>query len=145
MKRENWTLIAICSAKNRGLSPVQLQKTLFLMGQELPQEVGYPYYNFVPYNYGPFDAQIYTDAESLAKQGLVAIESSSAKRWSKYLATSFGLKSAEQIKQEVSPCALQYLQTVIDWVQDLSFQQLVRAIYKKYPQYRANSVFQDNG
>jgi hypothetical protein len=34
-----------------------------------------------------------------------------------------------------------YLEKVADWVSSLSFPQLVRAIYAKYPKYKANSVF----
>ena len=34
-----------------------------------------------------------------------------------------------------------YLEKVVDWVSSLSFPELVRAIYAKYPQYKANSVF----
>ncbi len=143
MERKEWTLIAICCAKDKGLSPLQLQKALFLLGQELPQEVGKDYYKFIPYNYGPFDAAIYIDAESLAAIGLVSIESSSEKRWSTYLVTSSGMQCLEQLKPEIPHRAFQYLQNVVEWIQNLTFQELVRAIYEKYPQFRVNSVFRD--
>lgn len=46
-------------------TPVQVQKTMFLMRQEAPALVGSGFYEFEAYNYGPFNAQIYNDLESL--------------------------------------------------------------------------------
>ena len=37
--------------------------------------------------------------------------------------------------------ALDYLDRVVPWVQSLSFDALVRAIYKEYPHMAQNSVF----
>ncbi len=100
MKPQDWTLLAISAAKGRGLSPIQLQKSLFLLERRLSkEELGEQFYEFVPYNYGPFDVKIYQDAK--------------------------------------------YLDEVVTWILGLSFRDLVRAIYEAYPQFRANSVFQE--
>jgi hypothetical protein len=40
MKRALWTLLAISVANGKTLSPVQVQKSLFLLGRMLPDEVG---------------------------------------------------------------------------------------------------------
>ena len=91
MERQRWTLLAIDEAAPSGLSPVQLQKTLFLIGKNLTREVGDSYYSFVPYNYGPFDAHVYSDAEVLIKQGLVFETRSAGRSWSYYRSRKAGI------------------------------------------------------
>ena len=143
MNREHWTLLALSAAGGAALSPVQLQKSLFLLGRELSDAVGENYYVFQPYNFGPFDADVYHDAEKLAAQGLVAIHREPWRSWVEYQATPAGLKYARKIQTEVAPEAFAYLRKTVAWAQSLSFQALVRSIYQRYPEFRANSVFQD--
>jgi hypothetical protein len=143
MKPQQWTLLAICAAKEKGLSPVQLQKSLFLLERRLPKdELGESFYEFTPYNYGPFDVKIYQDAEALEEFGWIAITQPAEHRWKSYQATSSGLELATKLRAKVSSRAGAYLDEVVTWVLGLSFRDLVRAIYAAYPEYRANSVFQ---
>jgi hypothetical protein len=141
MRRENWTLLAICDAGESGLSPVQLQKTMFLLGREMSDAVGDGFYDFVPYNYGPFDARVYSDAEYLASKGLVDVGQPMGARWKTFRATAKGCAAAAEVESSIDPKAVDYLRDVVAWTQKLSFQALVKAIYTKYPEMRANSVF----
>lgn len=144
MERKDWTLLAISFAKNSGLSPVQLQKSLFLLSKNMPDLVASNYYNFIPYNYGPFDQTIYFDAEKLSLEGLIVIEYSKERGWPKYYATPDGEEKAKTItvsKQENK--TVEYLSIIVNWITTLSFQQLIRTIYHHYPEYKVNSVFQD--
>ena len=143
MERRYWTLLVIDAAAPSGLSPVQLQKTLFLIGKNLAREVGESYYNFVPYNYGPFDPNVYTDAEVLISQGYVFETRTAGRSWSYYRITPSGQRKAAEIRQakEVSERAAKYIRDVVKWVQSLTFAQLLSAIYKAYPEYKAKSVF----
>ena len=63
MTPKDWTLLVLASAGGP-LSPVQLQKTLFLIDRNLSraQRGVTRFYNFRAYDYGPFDSAIYTDA-----------------------------------------------------------------------------------
>lgn len=141
MDRLHWTLVATAFAKGRGLSPVQLQKALFLLGKGMPQSVGEGFYQFIPHNYGPFSKEIYLDAERLASEGLVAIVQSGS--YPEYICTAAGQGVAKMISGTADARVLEYFEQVVHWVQSLSFSALVRAIYSKYPEYRENSVFQD--
>ncbi len=134
-------MLAISYAKGAGLSPVQLQKSLFLLGKELPAEVGQGFYFFQPYNYGPFDSSVYTDASLLASLGLVSKNDFGQGFWM-YSATPEGLAYAEKLKIAAPQKAVSYLERIVPWAQSHSFASLVRAIYAKYPEYRQNSVFQ---
>ena len=141
IRREHWVLLAITAAGGRPLSPVQLQKSLFVLGREMCEAVGDGFYNFRPYNYGPFDSDVYADAEMLASRGLVNI--SQPWRWKEYAATPAGMREAEQVKGEAPPAATAYLAKIVAWARSLSFQDLVRAIYARYPDTRAKSIFEE--
>jgi hypothetical protein len=140
MDRQDWVLVALHFGGGKGLSPVQLQKTLFLLGMEVP-EVRVNFYEFFPHNYGPFCKEIYSDAERMAETGLVAIERI-PQQYSTYFITPDGQNRVREIEREVPRRAWDYLHSAVEWAQKQSFSGLVRAIYDKYPDYRVNSVFQ---
>ena len=140
--RETWVLYALDSGKNKALSPVQLQKALFLLGEVRGADVGHNYFRFSPYHYGPFDAAIYDEADRLAARGLVHIESAPGS-YRMYRLTEAGAKAAEAAFRDVPPAALEYLRRAVAWVESLSFDDLIRAIYKAFPKMAENSVFRD--
>ena len=133
--------MAIAAANGEPLTPVQLQKTLFLLSQEKRGALGDDFYHFIAYDYGPFDQQIYRDAEDWAEQGAVSIQR--PWRWAEYSATPDGVQLAAGFAKHAAPDAVDYLRRVVAWARNLSFQALLRAIYAKYPKYRENSVFRD--
>jgi uncharacterized protein len=141
MKRHDWTLLAIDLANGKGLSAVQLQKALFLLERGVPQELGTSlFYHFSPYNYGPFDSTVYTDAEILSHEGLINITKPTG-RYTVYTVTPEGAVHAKELASKASPRAVQHLKNVVTWIQGLTFAQLLRAIYSRYPEMKANSVF----
>jgi uncharacterized protein YwgA len=141
MDRKDWTLLVIDAADGKGLSPVQLQKCLFLLGQKLPTQVEDSFYNFIPHNYGPFDPSIYLDAKLLADEGLVNISQTFGTRYPIYRITSEGVKVARELEAEMPSYVTEYVKRLVIWSQSLSFEQLIKAIYKNYPEFRVNSVF----
>ena len=62
MTRQDWLLLVLAAADGKPLSPLQLQKSLFLVGYDLARLVGSDFYTFRPFDYGPFDAAVYRDA-----------------------------------------------------------------------------------
>lgn len=142
MERKDWTLLALAVAKGKPLSPVQLQKSLFLLGQTHRDLVGSPYYDFQPYHFGPFDSSVYEDAATLATEGLAVISTAPHGRWQEYRASPDGVEQAKVLLAEAPEVVTSYLERTVDWCRSLSFQQLVRAVYAEYPEFRQNSVFQ---
>jgi uncharacterized protein YwgA len=143
MENKEVLLLVVASANDEGLSPLQLQKSLFLVGECGLSELPSGFYKFVPYNYGPFNPVIYSDADSLAEDGLLEYISVPGQRWSKYAATSAGLARADEIRENISKELNNYITEVVGWILSRTFSELLRAIYTKYPQFRSNSVFQD--
>ena len=139
MDRNSLLLLIIGYAGENGLSPVQLQKCLFLLGKEFEGKIE-NFYNFKPYNYGPFDRLVYIEAEEFADKGLVKFERVDGKQWVKYRVAEKGLPEFEKNKESVEKKMNNYLAKLVPWVQSLSFRQLVSVIYKHYPEYQVNSL-----
>ena len=143
MDREDFLLIVVAAGGGTPLTPVQLQKSLFLIGENLKGEIPDPFYNFEPYHYGPFDADVYVDADSLESRGLLVSVGSSQGTWLDRTMTPAGIKRVSDTEKELSDVGRAYIQAVVEWAQSLSFNSLIKSIYTHYPQYRKNSVFQD--
>ncbi|GAH73860.1 unnamed protein product, partial [marine sediment metagenome] len=73
MKKKDWILLALNCSEDKTLSPVQLQKSLFLLGHMFPDAVNNNFYNFIPYHYGPFCLKIYEDTDFLKLKDLINI------------------------------------------------------------------------
>ena len=125
--------------KDATFSPVQVQKLLFLIDQEASELVGGPHFDFKPYDYGPFDRTVYDELDSLSKDELV--ETQSADRYQKYILTPQGYERGSKELEKLPPKAISFVTRAAEWVRALTFQQLVAAIYDRYPKMKANSVF----
>lgn len=136
------TLLAIASAQTV-LQPVQLQKSLFLFAAKVPHEVlpAESRYQFRPYDYGPFSADIYSDAEALESAGLVEISKPPATRYRQYRLTPRGAIAVEGLRRNENPALVNYLQQLVAYTQSISFNQLVASVYDEYPDMKVNSVF----
>ena len=145
MQKEDFLLMVVASGKDEPLTPVQLQKSLFLISEHKQRfpEVPESFYDFRPYHYGPFDIRVYQDADVLAEKGLVLRFTSNIGAWKDTVATHSGREKAEELMAQLNPVLKRYIREVVEWTQKLSFRELVGAIYQAYPDYRKNSVFQD--
>ena len=142
MDKKDILLLTVNASQTKSLTPVQLQKSLFLISQaklpELPEDI----YLFEPYHYGPFCVDIYSDAEQLQKLGLLIRVPSPIGSWTNSVVTASGAQKASELEKAISAENLKFIQAIVSWVQSLSFSQLVKTIYQIYPQFRQNSVFQ---
>ena len=138
--RRDFVLMAVAAGGSTPLTPVQLQKTLFLIGENLP-EIPDSFYEFEPYHYGPFDRDIYLDADKLEAEGLLFSIPSLNGAWLNRAVTPAGMKKAEELEDSLSEPSRAYIKTLVRWTQSITFSNLVKSIYAVYPKYRENSVF----
>ena len=141
-KQTDWLLLVLCFAKEEGLTPAQLQKTVFLLQKAFPKADKLDY-NFKPYNYGPFDVNVYNDVELLAIQGLVEIHKKNGHNWNTYHISANGKEIAKDSAESLDAKMAVYVKKLVEWVQSISFQTLIGSIYKKYPEYKKNSIFKE--
>ena len=142
MNREDVLLVALTAAGNKPMQPVHLQKTIFLIDRGLPQLFDdESKYDFTPYDYGPFDAAVYGDAELLKRAGLVTIEREASASYRVYRVTDAGRVKGELLLAALGMSIGDKICKVVQLVASLTFRELVAAIYKAYPEMKANSVF----
>jgi uncharacterized protein len=120
-------------------TPVQVQKLFFLLDREAAPALGGPFFNFVPYDYGPFDQAVYAGLDDLARRNLASVQTTG--RYRVYGLSQTGLIEGRRILSTLQPSARDYVANAASWVRQLSFQQLVASIYNKYPEMKAKSVF----
>ena len=143
LTRQDWLLLALSRSPGGVMSPVQIQKALFLFGQEAGGSIGTKFYTFEPYDYGPFDAAIYVDLRRLMNKGLVRREWNPGRSWKNYTITRTGRKAVLALEQHAEARLIEFLGRIVEWVRRRSFSDLLRSVYAAYPEFTVNSVFRE--
>lgn len=143
MNKLDLLLTALAAGEKSEYTPVQIQKLMFLLDKNISNRMGGPFYNFRPYDYGPFDASIYEDLRELEHQGYIST-SPSSRGWKKHQLTDLGLAKANEFSEKIDPSIFNYFKEVSKFVRSLSFAELVSSIYKAYPDMKVNSIFKGN-
>lgn len=136
--RDKHVLAVLSTSHGMPWTPVQLQKMFFLLDERIPRDIEGPRFDFQPYDYGPFDAAVYHEVNTLARAGKAAIGQEGVRS---YWLTQAGQSEGEQALKALPPDAQEYVQRLSDWVRSLSFTELVSAVYGEFPEMREKSVF----
>ena len=139
--RDRLLLLVALDGAPRGLDPVRLQKGMFLDAQESDAQEGEKY-TFVPYNYGPMSAQIYSDLDDLLAEGLVEGVPVEGQSWSRYVATKKGLDVGQELlDRDSSRDVGEQLYKIKKEVASKTFKALLEDVYERYPDFASKSVF----
>lgn len=138
MEKKDLLLACLSVAGKESYQPVQIQKLVFLLQDRgLKEKV----FDFTPFDYGPFDPQIYKSLEELSYEGLVEIIGEPFTKNRRYRLKPEGAEKAKGALNKLSPQNQEYAERLFHWMKGLSFAQLVGAVYADYPKMRENSVF----
>ena len=85
-------------------TPAQVQKLFFLIDRNIHNLLGGPCFDFMPYNYGPFDQTVYRVLEQLAVDDLVELVPDY--NWTSYRLTAGGQKIGEGLLESLSSDAV---------------------------------------
>jgi len=135
--KENVLIAIVAAAGEAGLDRAQLQKSVFLVGEEFDGELPPDYYQFRPYMYGPFAQGVYADIDRLSDGPMIeTFPGDDGRPFYRFVssATTGMFALSEDLKAVI--------RRIVEWVTSMSFNELVRAIYYLYPDQRENSVFQ---
>lgn len=141
--RQQALLLFLAAGDREPLDPIRIQKGMFIFAQEAPAD-WLPHegrYQFVPWHWGPFSAEIYSDLERLERLGHISSEEAPGYSWRRYRPTPGGADLAHCISETMMPDALRFLGRLRHFVQTVSFRRLLEQVYKRYPQYATNSLF----
>ena len=120
------------------LDPIRIQKALFYISRQDRVPDGEKY-EFEPYNYGPYSRQIYADLDVLVASGLVALVPDASRRWSRYTLTSSGSSRANELLPTLRNW-IDLIETTRELVTGLSFRDLLRRVYREFPEFAVNSI-----
>ena len=137
VSRSDILLAIIAAAEGKALSRVHLQKVALLVSEEFPGRLPDDFYTFDKHNFGPFCIDIYSDTEMLHYWGWVQIEPGSERRYDNYRIGEASHPDGVQLDPDIQ----RYIDDTVAWVVDMSFGELVRAVYKLFPEYLENSRF----
>jgi uncharacterized protein YwgA len=136
----DWLLLLFDGAQGP-LDRVRIQKCLFLFAERSKAPAAEKY-EFVPYHYGPFSFDVYPDLDGLVAQGLLRAELEPGATSPRYSLTGSGARAVEELRRSTLPDRVDLLRSLRDWVTERSFRTLLSDVYRLYPQYAVNSVFQ---
>lgn len=140
MNRTDLVLAALSTGNGQAFRPVQVQKLFFLIDHNIAKLLGGCHFDFKPFNYGPFDAAVYREIEALAAKGLAEVLPEHS--WRIYRLTEAGQNAGKTAFNGLPERARRYIQDASEFVRKHGFSTLVSAIYRAYPEMKANSVFQ---
>jgi hypothetical protein len=136
-------LAALAPANGKPFTPVQVQKLFFILDRKVPEAIGGPHFDFTPYHYGPFDAGVYRSLEAMAQEELVAITQRSGFSMQTFRLTPDGQKRGELALSSMDPRTREYVSRLSEFVRTSSFENLVAAVYREFPEMKVNSIFRD--
>jgi len=119
---------------------IRVMKAMFLVSKEGPDDLR-DLYSFEPYDYGPFDTTIYHDLDALEEAQLISSETLGTSRRI-YRLTRKGVDRTAAIEGEAGGAALDFIRRTKRTVTSLSFLDLLRSVYEKYPDYAVRSKAQ---
>ena len=118
-------------------NPVQIQKLLFLVDREIPDDIGGPHFDFQPYHYGPYDGTVFAVAERQVEDGKAIVDWSGPYRV--HCLSETGFTEGLAVLRRMPRAASRYVAKAAEWVLSQTFGTLVSAIYRQYPDMAVNS------
>lgn len=150
-------LALLYEAGNKIEGRTRFQKLAFLSDQRLQEEDIDPY-DFIAYDYGPFDKDLYKELEWLEEEGLITEKERRTyggdTRYD-YKLTEKGIKSiqhnvphldsSDQIgqlseSQKKLKTIFDVAENVVSEYNDMPISNLIKRVYDEYPEYAENSV-----
>ncbi len=141
MNKEDYVLAVMSTAQTNALSPVRVQKLFFLLDDKVSDLVGGPHFNFIPYDYGPFDKDVYTVFETLKEKNLAEIMPSDFNNPQMYRLTFSGYLAGKELLESLPEEVQDYIVKLVNWIRSHSFTEIVSTIYNLYPEMKTKSVF----
>lgn len=133
MLRRQRTILETLSKADGRLSTTQLQKLIFLIGEETFLGKEGAYYEFLPYKFGAYSFSAQREIEALANYGYIEIKQSTVG------VTNLGRKEAGKVDSETSRA----IQAILLKYGKLPLKILLGDVYDRYPWYASRSELKD--
>ncbi len=129
LKRQR-VLLHLLKQAGKAITRMELTKWCFLLRHETPSGGGPAFYDFVPYQYGPFSFSIYQELDKLVSQSYIETPDNMT-----VVLTTLG-DSAATAPPEVS----RDIDAITTRFRGFSTNRLLDYVYEQFPAYTVNSV-----
>lgn len=123
--RRGWLLLAIALSGRSGISPIQLQRSLFLVGQKREELIGPGFYAFEPNGSGPASTDVYADIDALVTTEYIVKQWVPESACSVFRLSGAGRAWVAEFRRKVKKDALSGLEDAVAWVKEQSYLDLV--------------------
>lgn len=120
------------------LTPIQIQKLFFLIERRIairPHCSEAKVFNFKPYNYGPFDAELSQSINVLIAEKKIICNNRN--RLDHYFLPSQNIEDTSNFLDEKSR---KFIPELVQYIKGLTFKELCFAIYNEFPEMAENSI-----
>lgn len=124
------TLIHLVKAAGRPVSRYELTKWSFLLRHEFASGGGSSFYDFVPYQYGPFSFGLYQELDKLGSMSYLSEEEECVHLGRESLVKEVEIED-RRVASDIKLLIGQFAKRSRDWLTD--------HVYSKYPEYTCNS------
>lgn len=129
MLRRQRTILRLLSAAGEKVSATQLQKYVFLLGEESFLGRDPAFYEFVPYKYGAYSFAAQREIDALVAYGYIESSATSLK------ITMLGKKESS----EIDDCTARAVLAIVSRYGKMPLRTLLKDVYARYPWYAINS------
>ena len=123
-------LLHLLKCADKPLSRIELTKWCFLLRHEMPSHGGASFFDFVPYQYGPFSFSMYQELDKLAIQNYVETPDDKA----------VALTQLGESEASVPASVAEDIDAIVKRFRGFSMNRLLNYVYDRFPQYTVNSV-----
>jgi uncharacterized protein (DUF488 family) len=135
MKHRQRILLAFIQKADGSISRTKLVKLAFLLGQEGSLDSRRPFYDFLPYKYGPYSFTLDRELSELGRLGYMDVEELS-------ISPAYQDR-VEQEFQAIDTATKSAIYQVQEKYGTLSLDALIKRVYEDYPWYARNSELVD--
>lgn len=128
------TVLSLLAQAARPLSPTVFVNLVFLLRQETVLQHDCSFYDFVPYNFGPFSFTLHWDLGKLRENGYVALNDGQIAlcRRARTL--------VEETASEIPRSAVSAVAYILERYGRMTQAALIREVYRRYPWFALNST-----
>ena len=127
------TVLSLLTQVGRPLSPTVFVKLVFLLRKETSLERDRSFYDFVPYDFGPFSLVLYRDLGTLRQNGYVTADDDSLALCGRTL------ELAEEQVDELPASVRSAVADILARYGRMSRKTLIGEVYSRYPWFALNS------
>lgn len=136
MLQRQRVVLAFLVAAGRPVEKLHLMKWLFLAGKETSLPALLPFYDFVPYDFGPFSFTVYRELDGLERDGMVMVDE-------KHVALAVDERRAYTVTRVIPTDARTEVARILKRYGDLDTSTLLHRVYEKYPWFAVRSKRRD--